>query len=115
MYIRYTCFIIYEDGSSCDVSESFLSYVFPFLSSIFMADTQRSFMFLYQFALLCKKLLEHHHKIEWEEIKGSSTNEFCMVASVFVGTIRRTTQQFDVGVRHSFNFQFLVQELMTSV
>jgi len=67
-----------------------------------MANTQRSFVFLYQFALLCKKLLEHHHKIEWEEIKVSSTNEFCMVAIVFLGTIRRTTQQLDVGVSHFF-------------
>jgi hypothetical protein len=80
-----------------------------------MADTQRSFMFLYQFALLCKKLLEHHHKIEWEEIKVSSTNEFCMVADVFFGPIRWTTQQLDIGVSHFFNFKFLVQELIKSV
>jgi hypothetical protein len=65
MYIRYLWFIVYADGSSCDVSESSLLYVFPFLSSIFTAGVQQSFMSLYQFTLLCKKLLEYHHKIEW--------------------------------------------------
>jgi hypothetical protein len=79
-----------------------------------MADTQRSFMFPYQFALLCKKLLEHHHKTEREEINVGSTNEVCVVAVVFLGTIRRTTQQLDVGMSHFFNFYFLIQELTHS-
>jgi hypothetical protein len=50
-----------------------------------MTDTQQSFMSLYQFALLCKKLLvdhhHHHHQIEWKETEVSSTNEFYMAAS----------------------------------
>lgn len=115
MCIRYVYLIIYADGSSFDVSKSFLSYAFPFLSSIFMVDAQRSFMFLYQFSLLCKKLLEHHHKIEWEEIKVSSTKEFCMAASVFLSTMRRTTQRLVVGVIQIYNFQFPLQKLIRSV